>query len=238
MALIRTGTHYGSPLGSSLKNDLSGLRHLLSWDPFTGTESRSTSFVPRMNVVEREHGYTISADLPGVAEDDVEVTMHEGRLTIAGRQESEDRKEDETYVLYERSNGSFQRTFVLPDKRRSGVYRSLSGLRCSHRQHRQAARSQAAANRSRKKKQLDSCPPPALPSFLRPRPPAAPREPSRRWESPAAAVLARAAGGGRWLGDMICASNESADLRRLGPAALGDLYDDEDARGRRPTARN
>ena len=89
-------------------------RHLLTWEPFARTTTRS-SFSPRFNVVEKEDGYYVSADLPGLAEEDLEVTLHEGTLTVSGSRRAEQQNDSDTYYLYERSTGEFRRTFALPD---------------------------------------------------------------------------------------------------------------------------
>ncbi|MFN7135345.1 MAG: Hsp20/alpha crystallin family protein, partial [Myxococcales bacterium] len=72
-------------------------------------------FVPRFEVKETKDGYVFKADLPGVDEKDVDVSLTGNRLTISGRREAEERKEGETYFAYERSFGSFSRTFTLPE---------------------------------------------------------------------------------------------------------------------------
>ena len=53
------------------------------------------------------------ADLPGVEEKDLDVAVHNGVLTVSGSRQAEERKEGESYVLYERQYGSFSRSFAL-----------------------------------------------------------------------------------------------------------------------------
>jgi HSP20 family protein len=70
--------------------------------------------MPAMDVVESEKGYEITADLPGMDEKNIEVKVSDGVLTMKGeRQEEKEEKKD--YYLQERSFGSFQRSFELPD---------------------------------------------------------------------------------------------------------------------------
>jgi HSP20 family protein len=57
----------------------------------------------------------IKADLPGVEDKNLDVNLHNGVLTVAGHRDSEERKEGETFALYERQYGSFTRSFALPD---------------------------------------------------------------------------------------------------------------------------
>ena len=57
----------------------------------------------------------LRADLPGVAESDLDIAVHNNVLTVSGTRQAEERKEDESYALYERQFGSFSRSFSLPD---------------------------------------------------------------------------------------------------------------------------
>jgi HSP20 family protein len=91
---------------------------LLRWDPFryeTGLRSSVGEFVPRFDVKETKDAYVIKADLPGVKQDAVEVSVNGNLLTITGRREEEQRNEGDQYFTYERSFGSFTRSFALPD---------------------------------------------------------------------------------------------------------------------------
>src|SRR5262245_43358340 len=55
------------------------------------------------------------ADVPGVKESDLDVTLTGNRLTISGKREAERKEQTETYYAYERSYGDFTRAFTLPD---------------------------------------------------------------------------------------------------------------------------
>ena len=55
------------------------------------------------------------ADLPGVKQDDVEISLTDNRLLITGKRDQEMAQDEGTLHTYERSFGSFQRAFVLPD---------------------------------------------------------------------------------------------------------------------------
>jgi HSP20 family protein len=94
---------------------------LLAWDPFRMLEpafrrgEEEALFVPRFDVKETKDAYVFKADLPGVREEDVEVSMTGNRLTVTGKRESESKEGDETYYTSERSYGTFTRSFTLPD---------------------------------------------------------------------------------------------------------------------------
>lgn len=69
---------------------------------------------PKLDVAETEKGYHLSVELPGVAEKDVDVNLHEGVLTIRGEKKAEEKKEGKNWHRVERSYGSFQRSVTLP----------------------------------------------------------------------------------------------------------------------------
>ncbi len=73
------------------------------------------SWVPAINILEREDAMVITADLPGLKAEDVEVTVEEGTLSIRGERKLEEASEGETYHRVERLYGLFERTFTLPN---------------------------------------------------------------------------------------------------------------------------
>ena len=95
------------------------MREMFSWDPFaemtTGFPTMGRRFVPDMEVREAKDAYVICADLPGLREEDLNVDVTGNRLTVSGKREEEQRDEGERYWTYERSFGSFTRSFALPE---------------------------------------------------------------------------------------------------------------------------
>lgn len=94
------------------------MRDLMRWDPFAQLETaggRELGFVPSFEVKETKDGYVFKADLPGIREEDLEISLTGNRLTVSGKREEERREEDERYYAYERSYGSFSRSFTLPE---------------------------------------------------------------------------------------------------------------------------
>jgi HSP20 family protein len=89
-------------------------RELLGWDPFFSGRPAS-AFAPTFEVKETGDSWVIKADVPGVDEKDLDVAVHNGVLTVSGSRQAEDRKEGESFALYERQYGSFTRSFALPD---------------------------------------------------------------------------------------------------------------------------
>ncbi|HTQ72591.1 MAG TPA: Hsp20/alpha crystallin family protein [Acidocella sp.] len=84
---------------------------LVPWNPFGGNDPKW----PSVDIAETEKAYTITAELPGMAAEDVEVALDGGVLMIKGEKRSETKTEEKNYHLTERSYGAFQRRFSLPD---------------------------------------------------------------------------------------------------------------------------
>ena len=116
MALVRNGTSNGNGNGNRLqtRDPYSLARELLNWDPFVSARPTS-AFSPAFEVKETTDSFVLKADLPGVEEKDLDVAVHNNVLTVSGSRQAEDRKDGESYALYERQYGSFSRSFALPD---------------------------------------------------------------------------------------------------------------------------
>lgn len=93
------------------------MRDILGTDPFAGLVAPMAGgiFAPDIEVKETKDAYVFKADLPGVREQDLEVSVTGNRLTVGGKREEEERREDDRYFAYERSYGSFSRSFALPE---------------------------------------------------------------------------------------------------------------------------
>jgi len=116
--LIRRNQNEVAPSGS-VWDPFRVMRDVLRWDPFRELEAAAGGdyglFAPSFDVKENRDGYVFRADLPGVKEEDLEISLTGNRLAISGRREEEKREQGETYYASERSYGSFSRAFTLPD---------------------------------------------------------------------------------------------------------------------------
>ena len=96
------------------------VREMLGWDPFREMAptllTAVPSFSPAFEVKETKDAFVFKADVPGVKEADFEVMVAGNRLTVSGKREAEKEEKEDTYYTYERSYGSFRRTFTLPDQ--------------------------------------------------------------------------------------------------------------------------
>lgn len=71
--------------------------------------------LPKVDVAETDKALTLTADLPGVEEKDIALTVTDNVLTLSGERKSESEGSDRNYRVVERSHGRFTRSFQLPD---------------------------------------------------------------------------------------------------------------------------
>ena len=83
-------------------------------DPFRRAKA-AFSGMPAVDVTETEKGYKVTAELPGMDEKNIEVKIANGMLTIKGEKQEEKEEEKQDYYVRERSFGSFERTFQVPE---------------------------------------------------------------------------------------------------------------------------
>ena len=77
-------------------------------------DTLASDWQPAVDVKEEEDKYIVTADIPGVDPNDIEVTVENNVLSISGKRESEKKEEREGYRRIERSSGRFFRRFALP----------------------------------------------------------------------------------------------------------------------------
>lgn len=92
---------------------------MMGWDPFR----EMTPFLPEerlafnaaFEVKETKDSYLFKADVPGMKQNDLDISLTGNRLTVSGKREADKEDKGETYYTYERSYGSFTRSFTLPE---------------------------------------------------------------------------------------------------------------------------
>jgi HSP20 family protein len=86
-----------------------------SFKSFPKFESIGLPTEPKVDVNETDKAITIKAELPGIEEKDVDVTVGDGYISISGEKKTETEKKQKGGYLQERTYGSFHRSFRLPD---------------------------------------------------------------------------------------------------------------------------
>ena len=118
MALIRmTRRAPVAPVSNSFLDDLPDrirqmLEGSLALDPV-----QSLGWMPAVEIIEKPESLVVTAELPGMNAKDVDVSVDDGVLTISGEklEEKKEGEENSQYYLFERSYGSFRRSFTLPN---------------------------------------------------------------------------------------------------------------------------
>lgn len=84
--------------------------------PFSAFGHDFGQFMPKLEVSESDKNIEVSAELPGLTEKDVQVTLAETNdaLTITGEKRYEQERKEDNFHRTERSYGSFRRTVALP----------------------------------------------------------------------------------------------------------------------------
>jgi HSP20 family protein len=72
------------------------------------------SWTPAVDVYENKENFVVQAELPGLKRENIEVSLHDGTLTISGERKAEKRSEETEVHRAERYVGRFQRALVLP----------------------------------------------------------------------------------------------------------------------------
>ena len=72
-------------------------------------------WVPAMDLVESGDHFVLRADLPGMSEEDIEIELEDGTLTVSGERKAEHEVNKDGYHRIERAFGSFSRSLTLPE---------------------------------------------------------------------------------------------------------------------------
>ena len=97
----------------SLQNDMN--RVFPGWAATDKEEMLATEWSPHVDIYEDEAGIKLHADVPGVSQNDLDVKVENGMLTLKGERKLEKEDKKENYHRIERMYGSFTRSFLLPD---------------------------------------------------------------------------------------------------------------------------
>jgi HSP20 family protein len=79
---------------------------------FSGSPAALSRWNPAVNVYQDKDRFTVVVELPGLKKEEIEISLHENTLTIAGERKRAESSEQE--FLTERLYGKFQRSLTLP----------------------------------------------------------------------------------------------------------------------------
>lgn len=78
--------------------------------------SKENSFSPQIDISEDDEKIIVDAEIPGVKKEDLNITIQDNILTLKGEKKKVDEEKKKNYFRTERSYGSFQRCFTIPQQ--------------------------------------------------------------------------------------------------------------------------
>lgn len=86
-----------------------------SFEPLKGLSIPRAAVSPKVDISEGKSGYTLTAELPGLDEKDIDIAVTGRTLSLKGEKREERDVDEKDYHLSERSYGAFRRTFTIPE---------------------------------------------------------------------------------------------------------------------------
>ena len=85
------------------------------WDDFLPSrwEGREYMWQPRVDINETKEAINVNAEVPGLTEKDIKITLKDNHLVVSGEKKIEEEHKDDNYHCCERRYGKFERAFVL-----------------------------------------------------------------------------------------------------------------------------
>jgi HSP20 family protein len=101
---------------NSLQQEMNRLFSTFFDAPTTGGNGGTgRRWIPAMDLVETEEHYVLTADLPGLSQEDISLEFDGDVLTLSGERKSEHTERKEGFYRLERATGSFSRSLTLPE---------------------------------------------------------------------------------------------------------------------------
>jgi HSP20 family protein len=79
-------------------------------------------------VAETNDAFEVTAELPGVDEKDINVSLDDNQLVVSGEKKAESTKEEKDWHVEERSYGSFYRSMLLPFEPEEGAVKTTKTI--------------------------------------------------------------------------------------------------------------
>ncbi len=98
----------------SLQSEMNRLFNTVFDAPSDTSGTMLRRWVPAMDLVESGEHFVLRADLPGMSEEDIQIELEDGTLTVSGERKAEHEEREEGFHRVERSFGAFSRSLTLP----------------------------------------------------------------------------------------------------------------------------
>jgi HSP20 family protein len=120
MNLIRYQAPHSAPWPaldrwSNLADELNSFFDMPSWSSFDRTSQLFTGWSPALDFYESGDHFEAVVELPGMRKEDIDISLHDGTLTISGERKRESNN-GETAQRTERYVGTFRRSIALPTR--------------------------------------------------------------------------------------------------------------------------
>jgi HSP20 family protein len=101
---------------SNLRNELNSFFDMPFWSDFGRTGQLFTGWSPALDLHESGDHFVAVVELPGMHKEDIDISLHDGTLTISGERKREKSSNGETAQRTERYIGTFRRSISLPTR--------------------------------------------------------------------------------------------------------------------------
>src|SRR5881392_2008005 len=101
---------------SSLRDDLNSLFELPFWSSIARQGQLFSGWSPALDLYQNNDNVVAVVELPGMRKEDIEISLHDGTLTIGGERKSETGENGENATRTERFTGKFRRSVTLPTR--------------------------------------------------------------------------------------------------------------------------
>jgi HSP20 family protein len=100
---------------SNLRDELNSLFEMPIWSNFGHQSQLFSGWTPALDLYQNKDNVVAIVELPGMRKDDIEISLHDGMLTISGERKSESSNGEDSERT-ERFTGKFRRSITLPTR--------------------------------------------------------------------------------------------------------------------------
>jgi HSP20 family protein len=101
---------------SNLRDELNSFFELPVWSSFARAGQLFTGWSPALDLYQSNDNLIAVVELPGMRKEDIEISLHDGTLTISGERKRENSSNDDKAERTERYVGTFRRSIALPTR--------------------------------------------------------------------------------------------------------------------------
>jgi HSP20 family protein len=101
---------------SNLRDELNSFFELPGWSSFARAGQLFTGWSPALDLYQSNDNVIAVVELPGMRKEDIEISLHDGTLTISGERKRENSSNDDKAERTERYVGTFRRSIALPTR--------------------------------------------------------------------------------------------------------------------------